>query len=166
MNIPVILNGNKEILEAQSDESLLSVLYKKAPNSVKCGCQKGSCGACTVLLNDQPVAACKIPVGIIRDSEIITLDYFSKTEEYTHIMQGFKKAGIKLCGYCNAGKIFTTYQILKITKKLTREDIKAHVSFLSPCCTDQDTLINGILFSISYQDKGTTRVRTSLRTTK
>jgi len=166
MNIPVILNGNKIILEAQSDESLLSVLHKKAPESIKCGCQIGSCGACTVLLNDQPAAACKIPVGIVRNCDIVTLDYFSKTEEYGFIIQGFKKAGIKLCGYCNAGKIFSAYQLFQVNKKLTREEIKEQVNLLSPCCTDLETLVNGIIFAISLYNNEASKSRHSSRSVK
>lgn len=166
MNIPVILNGNKTILEAQSDETLLSVLHKKAPDAIKCGCQKGACGACTVLLNDLPAAACKIPVGIIRNSNIVTLDYFSKSEEYSFIIQGFKKAGIKLCGYCNSGKIFSTYQLFQVNKKLSREEIKEQVKLLSPCCTDLETLINGIIFAISLYNKEASKSRHSSRSDK
>ena len=70
MNIPVILNGNKIILEAQTDEPLMSVLQKKGCSSVKCGCNEGSCGSCTVLLEDKPIPSCKIPVGIVRDEKI------------------------------------------------------------------------------------------------
>lgn len=164
MNIPVTLNGNKKIFEAQSDESLMSVLHTKTSASVKCGCQHGFCGACTVLLDDKPVAACKVPVGIIRDSDIVTLDYFEKTEEYAHIMQGFNKAGIKLCGYCNAGKIFSAYQIMKINKKLSREEVSEQVKSLSPCCTDLETLVTGILTAISIHNKDSSRVRQSSRT--
>ena len=79
MNISVTLNGKKTVFEAQSDESLMSVLHNKTSAHVKCGCLQGFCGACTVLLNNEPVAACKLPVGIIRNAEIITLDYFEKS---------------------------------------------------------------------------------------
>ena len=79
MNISVTLNGKKTVFEAQSEESLMSVLHNKTSAHVKCGCLQGFCGACTVLLNNEPVAACKLPVGIIRNAEIITLDYFEKS---------------------------------------------------------------------------------------
>ena len=119
MKIPVTLNGNRIILDAHADESLMKVLHKNGCPSVKSGCSGGFCGACTILLDDKPAAACKIPAGIVRDSDIVTLDYFTKTEEYSTIMAGFQKAGIKLCGYCTAGKVFSTYQILKLPNLLS-----------------------------------------------
>lgn len=154
MNIPLILNGEKTVLDVRPEESLMSVLRKQAFASVKCGCNKGYCGACTILLNDMPVASCKIPAGIIRDFDIVTLDYFSRTKEYNSITQGFDLAGIKLCGYCNAGKIFTAYQILKMNKVLSRSEITDMIKNLSPCCTDLQTLTNGIIWAIEINNKG------------
>ena len=116
MNIPVNLNGNKTIIDSEPDISLMKVLRKLSYNSVKCGCSAGLCGSCTILLDDKPVASCKIPVGIISNSDLITLDFFETFPEFKIIMQGFSLAGIKLCGYCNAGKIFCAYQILKMNK--------------------------------------------------
>ncbi len=158
MKIPVTLNGNKTILEANPDESLMKILQKHACPSVKTGCNSGFCGACTVLLEGNPVASCKIPVGIVKGNDIVTLEYFSKTEEYLFIMEGFNKAGIKLCGYCNAGKIFAAYQILKMTKIPTRQEISEYVKHLSPCCTDLKTLVNGIIYAIQFSNKRLKRV--------
>lgn len=154
MNVPLKLNGMKTILDVRPEESLMEVLRKLDYTSVKCGCNKGHCGSCTILLNDKPVASCKIPVGIMRDTDIVTLDYFSGTKEYASITQGFELAGIKLCGYCNAGKIFATYQILNMNKNLSRAEITEQVKNLSPCCTDLQTLINGIIWAIEINNKG------------
>jgi len=154
MNIPITLNGNKIILDARPEDSLMAVLRRHSCPSVKCGCSSGYCGSCAVLLNDNCVASCKIPVGIIRDCDIVTLDYFKRTKEYTTIVQGFELAGIKLCGYCDAGKIFSAYQLLKTNKNLSRNDISDQVKNLSPCCTDLATLTNGILLAIEIYDKG------------
>ena len=126
MNIPVILNGNKIILEAQADEPLMSVLQKKGCSSVKCGCNEGSCGSCTVLLEDKPIPSCKVPVGIVRDEKIITLE---------------------------------SYQIFKQNKNFTRAEITEQVRHLAPCCTDLETLVNGIVYAISLKEAKTTRTR-------
>ena len=153
MQIQVTLNGTKTILDAHADESLMKVLHKNSCPSVKIGCSSGFCGACTILLDDKPVASCKIPAGIVRNCEIVTLDYFSKTEEYLNIISGFQKAGIKLCGYCTAGKVFSAYQILKMPKMPTRQEITNYLKSLSPCCTDLETLVNGVIYAIQISNK-------------
>ena len=154
MNVPVILNGNKTILEAPADETLMSVLRRIGCASVKCGCGQGTCGSCTVLLNDNPVATCKIPLGIIQNADIVTLEYFERTKEYTMIMKGFELAGIKMCGLCNSGKIFSAYQLIKMNKIPTRDEIYEQVRSLAPCCTDLNTLINGIILALEIRDHG------------
>lgn len=159
MNITVTLNGNKTILEAPADLPLVDVLRIQSCNSVKAGCRRGSCGACTILLNDKPVASCKIPVGIINNSQIITLEYFKNLEDYKIIMEGFAEAGINLCGYCDSGKIFSAYQIIKHNKQITRAEITNQVKHLAPCCTDIETLVNGILFAKQIKDKGFTKTQ-------
>jgi len=157
MNVPVTLNGNKTILEAPADETLMSVLRRIGCASVKCGCGQGMCGSCTVLLNDSPVATCKIPLGIIQNADIVTLEYFERTKEYSIIIKGFELAGIKLCGLCDAGKIFSAYQLLKMSRIPSRDEIREQVRSLAPCCTDLNTLINGILIAIDIRDNGVER---------
>ena len=157
MNVPVILNGNKTILEAPADETLMSVLRRIGCASVKCGCGQGTCGSCTVLLNDNPVATCKIPLGIIQNADIVTLEYFERTKEYSIIMKGFELAGIKLCGLCDSGKIFSAYQLLKMSKIPSRDEIYEQVRSLAPCCTDLNTLINGIILALEIRDHGIER---------
>lgn len=158
MKIPVTINKTKIILDEQPDEILGRVLHRNGCSSVKCGCMEGSCGSCTILLNDIPVAACKIPVGLVKDMDIVTLEFFEKSDFYSVIMEGFHKAGIKLCGYCNAGKIFSTYQILRSPKIPTREEIKEHMKHLSSCCTDLETLVNGVIYAMQVQAKKLKRV--------
>ena len=76
------------------------------------------------------------------------------TKDYEIIMKGFDLANIKLCGYCNAGKIFCAYQILKKNKIPSREQILNQIKTLSPCCTDINTLANGIIYAFEIKDKG------------
>ena len=153
MNIPVIINGEKNMLQASPDEKLMNVLRNLNLYTVKPGCTEGICGSCTVLMNKKPVPSCRIPVALAMNQEIETLEYFSKTEEYSSITKGFAKAGIKLCGYCNAGKIFAAFSILQTRQKPTRASVREQVKHLSPCCTDIDTLINGIIYAADLHSK-------------
>lgn len=153
MRIPLTLNGDKIVLEAQPEDSLMKILHDYGCISVKSGCQEGFCGACSVLFDDKPVSSCKMPVGLAKDATIITLESFSRTDDYRIILEGFAKAGIKLCGHCNAGKIFAAYHILSMGKTITKEEIAEQIKSLSPCCTDMETLSNGIIHAIKIKEK-------------
>ncbi len=152
MQIPIILNTKKLVINTGPEETLLTILRKQKKYSVKTGCTKGICGSCTVLLDGKIVPSCKIPIGIIRNSEVITLDYFIKTEDFKDIQQGFDKANIKLCGFCNAGKIFSAYDCIQINHQLNREEIYHSIEHLSFCCVDPDTLINGIIYAKNFRE--------------
>lgn len=147
MTIPVIMNGEQTFFEAAADEKLLDVLRKNGNLSVKSGCVQGSCGSCTVLLDGKPIPSCLLPVSFAHNRNIETLEHFSKSEEYRCIIDGFEKAGICLCGFCNAGKIFAAHTALRSNAKPTRAAIAGIIRGLPPCCTDSETLINGIIYA-------------------
>ena len=153
MTVTFTLNGQEKEFDFLPQETLLDILRKNSLIMQKKGCGKGSCGCCTVLLNDKPVASCKIPAILAKGNDIVTLEYFKKSSEYADIMKGFKKAGIELCGYCNAGKIFTTYQIITSPHLYSKEEVTNQLKNLAPCCTDLDTLVNGVLYTLAYRKK-------------
>ncbi|MCI1208041.1 MAG: 2Fe-2S iron-sulfur cluster-binding protein [Treponema sp.] len=152
MKIPLQLNSKKTVLDAFPNELLVTVLRRYGMISVKEGCMEGKCGACTVLIDGKPVPSCKIPVAIVRNSYIVTLEYFKTTDDYEDIMKGFEKAAIKLCGHCDAGKIFTAWSIITAKQLPERTALLQEVAHLSPCCVDSDTLINGILYARSFRN--------------
>ncbi len=153
MKIPLILNGEQKILEVDPAEKLLTVLRREKLFSAKSGCEKGICGACTVLLDDRPVPSCIIPAAAARDSVIETLEHFSQSDAYADIIGGFSKAGVRLCGYCNAGKIFVAYDLIRTGTRPSRGRIYEAVRHFNCPCTETDTLVQGILFAASVQQE-------------
>lgn len=153
MTITFNINGTEKSFDVNPSDTLLDILRRNSLIMQKKGCGKGSCGCCTVLLNDNPVASCKVPAVLVQDCNVVTLDSFKKTQEYTDIMKGFKKAGIDLCGYCNSGKIFMTYQIFKMPKIPQKSEIVNLLKNLSPCCTDLETLVTGVQYALSFRKK-------------
>ncbi len=153
MKIPVNLNGEQTILDADPEEKLLTVLRRLGLISVKKGCGKGLCGFCSVLLDLKPVPSCLIPVGAARGSSIITLEHFSKTADYDDIMKGFKQAGAQLCGYCNAGKVFAVYALMERVYRPSKEDLMELADGLTCTCTDRNTFINGVLYAVANKHK-------------
>ena len=147
MKLSVNINEENVSIQVDPEITLLELLRGQKLLSVKCGCKRHNCGSCAVLLDGAPVLSCKIPCGILRNAKIVTLEHFSKTAAYQEIMKGFEKAGVALCGYCNAGKIFAAYEILNKHSNPTREQVAELVSDLRECCVENDTLINGIIYA-------------------
>lgn len=149
MTITLTINEKKHVISADPSEKLLTVLRKEKLFSVKCGCQKGLCGNCMILLDDNPVPACLVPIGIVRDSKIVTLEYFKNDPCYQDIITGFNQAGIHLCGYCNTGKIFTAYGILKASFRPDKASLYSALRGLAPCCADSDSLAAAIMYAVA-----------------
>jgi len=153
MKIPVTLNGEQIMLTAEPDTKLLDALRKKNLADVKCGCTIGLCGSCAILLDNVPVPACIIPVVAARNSSIVTLNYFVLQKEYSDIKKGFDFAGVELCGYCDAGKIFAAFHLISRYENLTRQQISSVMNSLGCRCTDENLLINAVVYSASFKEK-------------
>lgn len=153
MKITFTLNGEQVVFEGSADVSLLSVLRHRLVGSgskskylsAKRGCDCGKCGSCTVQVNGLSVPSCMIPVALVDGKRIMTLEYFSKHRMYQSIVEGFKKADIELCGFCDAGKVFAAKDYIDGRAGSTREELLNYIDHLPSCCTDRDSLATGIL---------------------
>ncbi|MCR4938779.1 MAG: 2Fe-2S iron-sulfur cluster binding domain-containing protein [Treponemataceae bacterium] len=153
MKIPFTLNGEEIILDAEPDTKLLQLLRDNGFFSVKDGCRQGSCGACTVLLDGKPVPSCIIPSAAVRHTDVQTLEYFMKNPDYADIEAGFRQAGVELCGYCNAGKIFAAWSIISTDPRPSRESVTKAARFFPCRCTDVETLTSGIILAAANRRK-------------
>lgn len=141
------LNGTDVQFDCAPNTRLLEVLRSNfLLSSVKCSCLQGFCGACTILFDDVPVPSCMIPICNATGHEIITLEYFSKSHEaeYKKIMTAFKKANVKMCGHCNAGKIFTAYKIFKMKEIPDEKKIKELFEGQLCRCSVADSLVSAV----------------------
>lgn len=153
MKINFSLNNENIVVDTSPDTALSAILRENGIFSAKKGCDKGFCGACTVLLNNRPVPSCIVPVAMVRNSSVITLEYFCNTEDFKDIQAGFKSAGVELCGYCNAGKVFEAYDIIYKIERPDRNYIAKQVSYFPCNCTETETLVNGIILAANNRRK-------------
>lgn len=144
MLITLNINHKSVKTECRPDEPLSAVLRRLGFLSVKCGCSKGLCGACTVLLQGRTVPSCLIPASSVRDTEVVTLEYFVQTEDYPDIASAFHKAGIELCGFCDSGRIFAAHEIIESGSPREKHTIMERLRTFSCLCTEDDPLIYAI----------------------
>lgn len=153
--ITFTLNGKISHFEAESGEKLLSLLRRNGHLSAKCGCMKGKCGYCTVLLDDEPVPSCIIPAGILKDSKVETLKHFSETSDvYRAIMSSFDRAGAEMCGYCNSARIFSVYSLIKRSSFPTDEEMDELAGEFFCTCIDRDTFRRAIQAAAESHSEG------------
>ncbi len=144
MKIKFEINGHLTEIDENPKKKLSEFLRQNNYFSIKNGCNQGKCSACTVLLNDVPVLSCLIPLAEVEQTKIVTLESFMKSDDYSDIEKAFKQTGISFCGYCNTGKIFTTYKLIKNNQILSREEIREQISFFICNCVEIENFTNGI----------------------
>ena len=125
MKINFVLNGKKVEADVSPSMRLLDVLRDVfGCTGVKEGCGEGECGACTVLVNDEPYNSCLTPVINIINKEVITIEGFRETKAYRVIADAFADMGGSQCGFCTPGMILASYAVLKKNPHPTEEEIR------------------------------------------
>jgi aerobic-type carbon monoxide dehydrogenase small subunit (CoxS/CutS family) len=107
------VNGKAREVDTESDRPLLEVLREDLGlTGTKYGCGEGECGACTVLLDGQPVLACLTPVQSVHGHSVITIEGLARNGELHPVQQAFLDEGAMQCGYCTPGMILRTVALL------------------------------------------------------
>ncbi len=93
----------------------------------KFGCGIGQCGACTVLLDGQPIRSCSTPVSAARDREITTIEGLSPDGGHP-LQKAWIAEEVPQCGYCHSGQLMSAAALLAENSDPTDEDIDAAMS--------------------------------------
>jgi xanthine dehydrogenase YagT iron-sulfur-binding subunit len=127
--IELIINGRKHRLLVEPRWSLLFVLREHLGlTGTKVGCERGECGACTVLINGVPRYACMTLAVEADGREITTVEGLMKGEELGPVQQAFLEKDAYQCGYCTPGQIMAVEGLLRKTPSPTQEEVREGVS--------------------------------------
>lgn len=152
MIIRFTLNGRPVAPDLSPELRLLDVLRRNfGLTSVKCGCRTGNCGACSVLMEGSLVPACLMPMFIVKEKTVLTLEGFSGYREYREISDGFAEAEYHPCGYCRPGKILGTYDLLNANPQPDEGEILQALGGHQCRCNEYTSLVRAVtLISLKY----------------
>ena len=127
------LNGEARDVNVPGANPLLWVLRETLGlTGTKFGCGIGQCGACTVLLNGQPIRSCSFPVSAAEGGEITTIEGLSteglSTDGGHPVQQAWIEEQVPQCGYCQSGQIMSAVALLERTERPTDADINTAMS--------------------------------------
>jgi carbon-monoxide dehydrogenase small subunit len=113
MPLTFVLNNQQTTLEIDARQTLLEVLRNQGGmTSVHRSCEEGECGACTVLLNDEPVNACLVLAASVQGASVLTSEGLVKNGKPHPLMKAFTdELGIQ-CGFCTPGMLMNAYALI------------------------------------------------------
>ena len=139
------LNGSWREVEARPDRILLDLLREDLGlTGTKKGCEKGDCGACTVIMDGKAVLTCLIPALKADGAEILTVEGMASKDRLHPLQQAFWEEGAVQCGYCTPGMLLSAKAFLDENPEPSVEDMKEAISGNLCRCTGYAKIIRAI----------------------
>jgi len=105
--------------------TLLQLLREKlALTGTKNGCAAGECGACTILMNDEPINSCMVLAVEADGAEIVTVEGLADDGQLTPTQEAFVEHNAVQCGFCTPGVLISAHALLKRNPHPTEDEIK------------------------------------------
>lgn len=140
------INEEEHELEISANETLLEVLRGRLSlTGAKEGCQDGSCGACTILLDGKPARACLILAVEAEGKDILTIEGLSRGNELHPIQEAFINHGGIQCGFCTPGMILTAKALIDSNPEPTEAEVKEAISGNLCRCTGYTKIVESII---------------------
>jgi carbon-monoxide dehydrogenase small subunit len=147
IHVPVdfALNGRPRHATVTTSMVLLSLLREEfGLTGVRASCERGVCGACTVLLDGSPVASCSVFAFDVDGSAIETIEGQQDGEELGPVQQAFAECGGFQCGYCTPGMIMLATALLRGQPKPDREEIRRWIGSNICRCTGYEMIVESV----------------------
>jgi carbon-monoxide dehydrogenase small subunit len=124
-SIRVTVNGEDEWLDVPANLTLLNLLREKlALTGAKNGCAAGECGACTVMMDGEPVNSCMVLAVEADGHEILTVEGLAQDGQLDVLQQAFVDEGGVQCGFCTPGMLISARALLNRCPDPSEEEIR------------------------------------------
>ncbi len=144
-NLTFTLNGRPVSCEVEDHELLLDTLRERfSLRSVKEACSIGECGACTVLIDNEPRYGCLTLSSKAEGHDVKTVEYLGSPAKLHPLQEAFIRSGAVQCGYCTPGMLLAAYSLLLKNSRPTEEQIREALSGNLCRCTGYTQIVEAI----------------------
>ena len=142
----MILHVNGKSYEVQEgSHTILQVLRDDLGlTGIKEGCGVGMCGACTILVDGEPLSGCLTLAEQLREKEIMTVEGLQKDSQLHAVQQAFIDEGAFQCAYCTPGFILTTVALLRENRNPSDEEIREYLAGNLCRCGSYQNIVSAV----------------------
>jgi aerobic carbon-monoxide dehydrogenase small subunit len=145
INISIAVNGRRQQFQVEPNEVVADVLRERCGlTGCKVGCDQSVCGACTVLVDGEPVAACATFMFAVDGTEITTIEGLAADDALHPVQQAFLSCGAFQCGFCTSGMILSIVALLRKNKDPDEPTIRRWLAGNLCRCTGYGPIIEAV----------------------
>ena len=123
--IALTVNGTPETVDVPSNMTLMQVLREKLGlTGTKNGCSAGECGACTVLLDGEPVNSCMVLGAECDGARVVTVEGLARDRRLDPLQQAFVDSGAVQCGFCIPGILISARALLDRNPRPSEDEVR------------------------------------------
>jgi aerobic-type carbon monoxide dehydrogenase small subunit (CoxS/CutS family) len=154
VDVAIEINGTSRHLSVRGGETLLETLrVGLGLTGTKEGCVEGECGACTVLLDDEPVDSCLLATAAVDGRRVRTVESLSTGEELGRLQRAFLDYGAVQCGFCTPGFLMTLTALLEHEPAPSPADIRTAIAGNICRCTGYRQMIEAVVAAAGDEGK-------------
>jgi carbon-monoxide dehydrogenase small subunit len=150
--ISVTVNGTAHPAEVESRLLLVHLIREVLGlTGTHIGCDTSHCGACTVLLDGEPVKSCTVLAVQADGRQVMTVEGLEQDGKLNPIQEGFMQEHGLQCGFCTPGMMMTSYALLKRSKQPSEDEIRHAISGNLCRCTGYVNIVKAVQYAAAKQ---------------
>lgn len=152
MKCSFILNGDDVSVQTPPSTLLVDIVRDHfGLKNTRAGCLQGECGFCSVLLDGSLALSCMVPAFRAHRAEVITIEGFEQTDDYTDIEHGFAQAQFRPCTFCSAGRVLTAHALLLNNVTPTELELRRAAASIRCRCSASTRFITGMRYAAQFR---------------
>jgi carbon-monoxide dehydrogenase small subunit len=155
VDIEFLINGRRESLAVEPLETLLTIIRDRLGlTGTKKGCDGGECGACTILLDGEPILSCLTPAVLAHGRTLTTIEGLASDGHLHRIQTAFMEKGAVQCGFCTPGMIMATAGLLAKNPNPNETQIRQGLAGNLCRCTGYQKIVDAVLYAATDHAEG------------